>query len=1413
MRRMCEPRSGQMPFSIVAALLLVLSGASIVVVWSVQNSGDQDDLTPASLKEMMDLANKHFERIEQASYSLAVDAIREHGAENESFLDLKFRETLLSYLRAEYPKSIGAFSVNAENPSINLSYLRMASSETFLEVSGPGAEPRSGTDLMVPAYFSVSGSVSVLVNCSQGHLIREFSLDKVLYIPLPFLQNRIQAFSNAVSGERAEFENTVRYMLSTLAQARVLGGYGIGSRDGPTGTGAIIAAEDVSNAIGLALILEQYRHFREVDEDNASRLASNLWDGNSSSGIVAALRNGGWLNPADLFLQMNEAEDVRTSFLLAEALYSLADILVLRWLDYLHVMDLMEFVESAGEYAEIGLSSMLDHLLGVDKLQDSALSWLTSRMESAGYSEGCYRYQNYDSPDTVVEVPEHRMLFFSRAGESFEVVLHGYHEIDFPPVDILKSERWKAFYVQFKVGTFELADALDAFVKNMATGIALNSDLPPIDLASDPWDRKDFIEALERAVVGALANRDSWIGAAIEEARSSFKILDRMGEGLLDFLGSEWQNVFDRKASVDSAITSLADSMMSEVACQTGMFDDTDIETGANRIYWEIRQSSTWSLLQRIEDEFDRRAAETLGIFRSVFGSLETRSFLGDVLSGLAAGAVRSVPGVQDMLCIFVLRFVSDLKTCSHFRSERIEIPMSSSDGFSFISEAKSEFRERMSVQCSPSGVSRGKGDGEGGAGLWQVAVKEPWQYERASDHYPNRHIAGLKNVTTSPYVSQWQVSFDGSVDVSLRAGVLNSALLGSGDSVGLSANVHFHGDFTILVTSAWPLVGVDYTPTSTLGGDIARFLEEVWAKIAGGLAFISEGVSKAFSLLRGMVSSLLSYATKGVELLASTLLAVVDGVRSFFTGIASGLIGWVGETASVLFGTVRFSLSIFGLAFTFETNVCDLGLGSVKDLLRVTFSLSGIGATVSVSARFVKLGPGDYDLISNATLSTEDWRVTAVFDPLMKVCHHLVEVKGRLHRYAFELYLPEIVSYNMVKLSLAELPGIGALLSSIPTPVPGLTGSIDAGIAVKYASPFRGSPVINEYEQNPPGGDFGREWIEIYNPTDVVVSLEGWSIETRHGTQRIETLGGTTVMPRSVQVYALSGQVLDNGGELEFPASECAVLRDEKGNRVDATPWTTDYYNDGRTWQRVHDGGDRWVFREETRGEPNSNKRPVATNVSKLRDTLVESISRSIGRTANERGSPGSLGGLAEAAVSGVLDGCIKLMSNCLVEVRFYVELAVQDATSSTGAGFTLSLVATGDLLEDGLRWVGERVRDAVERMTNPYSAVSDRSLVAVLAEDVYIRVSAFGRLGLPKALSTGIANTELRCDAVIEANVASIAGILGVDLGRWRVNFGVVVSGVLGGLIPPEFGIDSAMLVDVWVFRASVYELDSAV
>ncbi len=913
-------------------------------------------------------------------------------------------------------------------------------------------------------------------------------------------------------------------------------------------------------------------------------------------------------------------------------------------------------------------------------------------------------------------------------------------------------------------------------------------------------------------MVGALASRDNWIGAAIEEARSSFKILDRMGEGLLEFLGSEWQDVVDKNASVDSAIISLADSLMSEVAGQTSMFDDADVEMGANRIYWEIRQSSTWGLLQRIEDEFDRRAAETLGIFRSVFGSLETRSFLGDVLSSLAAGAVRSVPGVQDMLCIFMLRFVSDLKTCSHFRSDRIELPMSSSDGFSFISEGKSEFRERMSVQCSPSSSPGGKGDGEGGVD-WQVGVKEPWQYDRASGQYPNRHITGLKNVTMSPYVSQWHVSFNGSVEVSLRAGVLNSALLGSGDSVDLSANVQFHGDFTVLVTSAWPLVGVDYTPTSTLGGDIARFLEEVWTKIAGGLAFISEGVSKAFSLLQGMVSSLLSYATKAVELLASTLLAVVDGVSGFFTGVASGLIGWVGETASILFGTVRFSLSIFGLAFTFETNVRDLGLGAVKDLLRVTFSLSGIGATASVSARFVKLGPGDYDLISNATLSTEDWRVTAVFDPLMKICHHLVEVKGRLQRYAFELYLPEIVSYNLIKISLAELPGIGALLSSIPTPVPGLTGSIDAGIVVKYASPFRSSPVINEYEQNPPGEDFGREWIEIYNPTDSAASLEGWSIETRHGTQRIEALGGTTVMPRSVQVYTLSGQVLDNGGELEFPASECAVLRDEKGNRVDATPWTTDYYNDGRTWQRVHDGGDRWVFREETRGEPNSKKTPGATDVSKLRDALVDSVSKSIGRAANEKGSLGSLGGLAEAAVSGVLDGCIKLMSDCLVEVRFYVELAVQDVTSSARAGFSLSLVATGDLLEDGLRWVGERVRDAVERMTNPYSAVSGRSLGAVLAEDIYVRVSAFGHLGLPRALSTGIVNAEFRCDAVIETNVASLAGLLGVDLGRWRVNFGVVVSGVLGGLIPPEFGIDSAMFVDVWVFRASVYELDSAV
>jgi len=1409
---LCKSRKAQMPFSVVAVLILVLSSASIVLICGMNLRNGSASVSNDAIESMKEVASKCSVEFEQTSYGLAIDAVRRTGALNESLLCNEFSALLRESIANDYPKSVGGFEIRINESEVSLAFLRMSLNDLYPELSGSEHGGSVGWNMStVPAYLSLSGTFKVVVTGSRGFLAKQFEIDRGLYIPVPLIANRLQAFADALSGGRSEFENIVRYELSALAQDGVLKGFGLGSRDEAQGTSDILTEQDVLNAINLALLFEQGSHVRSFDED----YTRSFIDGLSGMGfsqatkIVADLRKGGTLDPADLFLRLYDSGryDLRT--VLAESLYSFADILVLRWLDYLHVTDVLKFIEQTGDSLEIGLTEIIGQMLNMDTLQDSVVNWVRCRLEQNGYPESSYRYVNYGSPNAIVEVPSHRMVFFNDLNESYPVIFGGVYEVDFPSVDVFASDAWKAFYVQYKVQTFELADTLESFVKSIVVGIASDSSLPEIQLSLDPRDRADYNEDMEEEVESAILHREDWMAPAFEYAERSVRLVDQMGESLVRFIDSYWQEIFRRNDSVECVFKALADRLVRESRAGLPDFSDEEIDEAIYRVYWEIKLSRIWGLRENVESAFDSGVTGKVDIFEKVFGSLESSSFLRDVLADIVRGAIGGVPNLEDALSEFVMRLVSDIGDCLQFRADQITVQIPSSEGFELLSEGCLEISESLELKCSPCCFSvSGAPAQDPSNGNLSIEIKRPWEYPTASEYYPNRHITDFGNVTMTPYTSQWEVRFEGTLNAALASNGTGWTLLGQGDAFKVDSSIPFSTAFTVVVNSCWPLEGVEYKPSATLLGDVVKFLENIWSKIVDGVGFISQGVSKVFSFLQSMFSSLLAFSAKAVAFVSNILQTMVEGVRDFFAGAVSDLIGWVAESVSAAFGSISFNITIFGLRFSVETNAFDLSLGSAKDMLKITFSIAAFGATISASTRFVKLGPGDYDLLVNATLETERWKVGITIDPLMKLFNHFVEIKGMFGRHVLELYIPEVVQYEQLELSLSEVPGIGDFLSNIPIPVPGGTGSIDAGLEVKYSNPFMGKPMINEYEQNPPGTDYDREWIEIFNPTDRPLSMIGWTIETVHGIQRIESLGESLIEPHSYKTYVLRGQALDNGGENKFPLSECAILKDPDGDRVDCTPWTTDYYNDGRTWQRTYDGADRWVFKDETSGIANSKRIVKPTDAVHLRGSLLDCAAEALGDVTAGNASLTSLGKVAKRTIDCVLDRCLKLLSDSIIEIRFYVEVSIHDISSSAGAGFTLSLVATGDLVEKALRWVGEAVVDAIRGLTNPYSSTSHAHSVSHLAEDVFVRVSAFGKVGLPRMVSKIAEGLEFRFDAVIEANIAFIGSVFGADLGKGQVGFGVCISGIPGKMLPLVFGIDTNKLATLWVFKASIYE-----
>jgi len=120
---------------------------------------------------------------------------------------------------------------------------------------------------------------------------------------------------------------------------------------------------------------------------------------------------------------------------------------------------------------------------------------------------------------------------------------------------------------------------------------------------------------------------------------------------------------------------------------------------------------------------------------------------------------------------------------------------------------------------------------------------------------------------------------------------------------------------------------------------------------------------------------------------------------------------------------------------------------------------------------------------------------------------------------------------------------------------------------------------VINEFEQNPPGDDAGREFVELFNPTPQAVDTGGWIIYTTHGDIESFTIPAGTQLPSVGFWYtALPGQFIDN-------EEDSLVLLNAFGQKVDETPRLSDMENDERSWQRYPDGSENWEFANPSTG------------------------------------------------------------------------------------------------------------------------------------------------------------------------------------------------------------------------------------
>jgi hypothetical protein len=1381
---------GQVSFAVVAVLLLTLAGASAVLASQANLRQDDSASRRANVEEMVRYFSLISPQVEEAAYRSGIAACEELRTLNETILEARFQELLDLELADGYPCYKGGLKGEILNRSLHLDFLRLAQGKDDALDSKEGIRWYLECS---PAYFTIVGNFSVMVSKGHDHLICAHSVERNIYIPSPLLLDRLAAFERSVTGGKNRLENLVRYELSSLAQWRALSGWGSNTPWGQVDTSSLLSENDVRRAMGLGLLMVELECFGSFDLGSASEILGEFPSPIDAEKLSDMLQNQDRFDPADIFLRLNGVEELDLSRVLAQALYSTIDVLALRWLDYLHVIELGQAVEGMSVGSLVAINDLLEEITGEDNLQQASMQWMKERLDESGNLEANYRWMNYGSQDTEAFIPYQDFEFRNYQGEEFVVDLGGRQALDFPSCDVLDQDAWKDFLVEYRQGTFRFGDILQTFIASICYSIAEDWDIPSRKMILDPFDGVSMIDEAKSAIIGELVAGDDWFAQSVETAEVEVPMKDPLGESLIEYIDQGWQRIFHMSQAVDFAIDKMALGMVRSALVSHGIVDEFLTVSYSKIVSYELKNDPSLGARQAVEEAFSIIALERVGIFTEVFGNISVQGVdgpLSEVLVVLAQGMIEGVPGVRWALIDACHNMLEDCSFASGLRADATWVEASQSN-IHLILEGGLRASERLLPEVHIPWV-------EDHSSL-QVQIESPLSSK-------GLHLTDPSNVSFAAYQSIFKIKVRSPLEISLGCDGELSNLLTVSSKARMSCELSIAFKTSLTCSSAWPLQGVDYSPTSTLDDEIGRSFGKLWQGMFEALKWLASAANSLFEHMQELLSDINSYAVQAVKELSDLFMAIVQEARDLIDGAIGSFIGWIGQVMENLTGSRSFKLEFAGLIFLFDFSPADIFLGHSKEYVKVTVITSLFGAQFAINARFVDIYRQGPDIIANMTLSGNDWTVECVIDPRMMVMDHFVEMRGFFKDFVLEVTLPEVVAYEKRTLRLSDIPGLGQALSRIPIPVPGLTASIDVGFEVKYDNPIATNVVINEVELNPPGLDQGREWVELYNPSNSQVDITGWTIRTAHGDQVVSPIADSAIGPKSYLVVGFPGQSLDNGGETGYPLGESMSLVNSAGKKVDSIPFISDHYNDARTWQRTFDGSDRWGFEDSTRSGPNGLLLLNYNDLEQWERTLADAVTRSFAKLGQIELDIGSLAEIIKTAVTEVVDTILQTLAHSLVEMSIFIEVALQDYTQSLAGRIRLSLVITGEGVKDALLWVAYAIRTALANIINPAAVAPRAHSIHEVLDDVYIRFGALGTAGLPKLISSTASDKRFSFGAYVELNLACLVANPN-GLRNWTVNFGVLFEGVPGALLRALYPVDADQLVDVWLIKATLH------
>jgi hypothetical protein len=377
-RKLLRDDRARVPFAMVAVLILMLSTYSMAYMGGIQRQEAGKALVGAEAARQRSILEMTEDRMALEGFYIAsrsVAAATMFLCDQEA-LDACFQENYSAYLESAFPMFADPYEVDVRDFRACVFMEEMGledlvpsgrTVETNITVrDGTGAQANATVEALdtvtteernettALARYVVAGSGNCTVRNTRTGSATEMpiSFERGIDSPFPLMNSKAAALDCSAECNAMGLARSVRYILTTVAQFRVLEGCGSGL-DGKPPTRDIITEKDVSLAVNLALVIETVRLFRDYDEAVVAELEGlGLGAAGSSLGsILATYLANGTLDPADIVaLYMGVGDrDIPADIILAQAFSAIADQFILKYLDYFGIMDIANGVYKTGQ--------------------------------------------------------------------------------------------------------------------------------------------------------------------------------------------------------------------------------------------------------------------------------------------------------------------------------------------------------------------------------------------------------------------------------------------------------------------------------------------------------------------------------------------------------------------------------------------------------------------------------------------------------------------------------------------------------------------------------------------------------------------------------------------------------------------------------------------------------------------------------------------------------------------------------------------------------------------------------------------------------------------------------------------------------------------------------------------------------